>query len=815
MQSSPQNSSSTQEESQSVGLEKDPVLTLYACNKDDETHSNESTSPNNDAPPLDHNISSNSPPISLRNSASSMDGDVNNASPLTSSSSSPKFQGGSQSPQPQEEAQKVLAYNNHMEKIVRRRQTINPIRPDPLPIPSPGGSKFSLTASLSPPPPPQPLPRTPRSYINPNNGNDTSFSGYSAGDDTSSDYISNVPQRLTPYEQKESNVAEETGSNNTSGMNACASTSEHGIGVESKVPFTSLKLDISPPSRLKEEREKMISLTKHNKKLSPSTVGSNSDDDWIASDLPVATDYAVDVEDSKEENMHAQVVPQDQGDKMEGIVKLTGRFFSTSESINAMQWLAFPVQFDPNKLFSSSHNMKTWTVAKLTETLGCDNNDYNKILGKYRQIIENPHYDTDFGDDDDFQNKKISRRLMLKSAKRLTQCLDSSPSQMQCESSILNYLKVVISGDTIPVDDFVSLKRQCFDALQVQENRTSLIEILEQSHYNYDLTSSATPSALDPTTPNIEEETEEELETKIHAAISALEETSPRDGDDSAIKSPVHAPVAGAGMGCASLRREASDVISNSSNTNISSSSPMFYPLNEDAFKALSELFVEILNYCVVQKDYLTAYELLVAGGFYFSVSDCNSQLNTADNNSNTTATDDQAAGGEDGDGGGGGIRDEEMSEEADIKFLSSTIFHHPFYHNSLLWKAVLNSRIPKDGSRLGTPLQQQGEETMRLRSNSETNNGIRVRSNSHGHNHSHGHGHVDRVILEIHAILYMMQDLGVNSERVLLFIEAAVEEYKLDWESYKEIIKNFLPSLWASNSKLGSAPPTDSGLGR
>jgi hypothetical protein len=45
-----------------------------------------------------------------------------------------------------------------------------------------------------------------------------------------------------------------------------------------------------------------------------------------------------------------------------------------------------------------------------------------------------------------------------------------------------------------------------------------------------------------------------------------------------------------------------------------------------------------------------------------------------------------------------------------------------------------------------------------------------------------------DIVIYEAHSLLHLMHDVGVNSERALLFIQALAKDYKLSLNRYYDL---------------------------
>ena len=92
------------------------------------------------------------------------------------------------------------------------------------------------------------------------------------------------------------------------------------------------------------------------------------------------------------------------------------------------------------------------------------------------------------------------------------------------------------------------------------------------------------------------------------------------------------------------------------------------FPLNASMFDALSRCFQAFLQICVVQNDFLSAYDLLEVGGLYYMPASIAAASEAAE------------------------------VDGHDI-FLSAHILQHPVYQSSLLWRGVLNNRLTSQPS--------------------------------------------------------------------------------------------------------------------
>lgn len=192
-----------------------------------------------------------------------------------------------------------------------------------------------------------------------------------------------------------------------------------------------------------------------------------------------------------------------------------------------------------------------------------------------------------------------------------------------------------------------------------------------------------------------------------------------------------------------------------SSFTNSFDGESTFFPLHSESFAAMVELFHEILSICSHQRDYLHAYDLLIAGGLYFDIGD-EAML--------------------------------QSYESRDVKFLSSTIKSHHIYQKPELWLAILRIRLDSSFSPPSSPL------------NTST---IEVYDEEKNYPEHLNPKRVHSIILETHAMLYMMHSLGVKPERAMMFIKNVVDMYDLDWKLME--LQLFLDRLWPSHGRRSS----------
>jgi hypothetical protein len=190
---------------------------------------------------------------------------------------------------------------------------------------------------------------------------------------------------------------------------------------------------------------------------------------------------------------------------------------------------------------------------------------------------------------------------------------------------------------------------------------------------------------------------------------------------------------------------------------NNSTDFPSFFPLHSEAFASMTELFQEILSICTQQHDYLHAYDLLIAGGLYFDIGD-ESIMHSLESRS-----------------------------DGYVDFLNSSIKHHPIYQKPELWIAVLKLRLEANAS---PEDQSQSVFSMDHQLNGKPQLPMPLHPNR-----------IHQVILETHAMLYMMHSLGVNPERAMLFVQNVVDLYDLDWKYFMEL-KLFLDRLWPSHRR-------------
>jgi hypothetical protein len=167
--------------------------------------------------------------------------------------------------------------------------------------------------------------------------------------------------------------------------------------------------------------------------------------------------------------------------------------------------------------------------------------------------------------------------------------------------------------------------------------------------------------------------------------------------------------------------------------------------LHTAAFEALATLFSTILQICTRHRDYLNAFALLEVSGRFFCVK-----------TSNRTSAGAAAA-----------------SEP--IEMLSARVCQHPIYQSSLFWRAVMNERLPMQTN---VPHRSHLPPTAEM---------------------------AKSVIFEAHNILHFMHNIGVNSERSLLFIQAIARDYQLDLNLYYEL-QRFTNSMWGVSDSSSTA---------
>eukprot|EP01038_Epipyxis_sp_PR26KG_P009228 gene9228-12441_t len=167
------------------------------------------------------------------------------------------------------------------------------------------------------------------------------------------------------------------------------------------------------------------------------------------------------------------------------------------------------------------------------------------------------------------------------------------------------------------------------------------------------------------------------------------------------------------------------------------------YPLHNTAFTAFYNLFDVLLKICADKQDYLCAFGLLEIGGIYFQF---------IDNTSNEMDVSNEK-------------ENDQHLESSAVEFLSERVCQHPIYQNSLLWKAVMNDRLPQ---------QIKSKKVSALSS-------------------------VHAVYSEAHSLLYVMLGMNVNSARALEFIQAVASDYGLNMNEYFKL-QRFMTRLWTSS---------------
>lgn len=325
----------------------------------------------------------------------------------------------------------------------------------------------------------------------------------------------------------------------------------------------------------------------------------------------------------------------------------------------------------------------------------------------------------------------------------------------------------MISGRKI--NEFDYIRTSCFEALEFEENRHSLLDILKQSH----------------TSTLLVRRPETQKSKASYKGIETLNDLSKGHG----MTKP------------ANFEQEPPE--------------PTLCPLQEDSYDLLKELFQQILNFCYQQDDFLNAYDLLIAGSLYFNIGNNFSFMDSNDNNKSfknsktadkdkksyprnqmsnakvnatesTVQIDNRSLNNISLSNGNSMLNDNDVDYDYDdiVEFLSSTIKHHRIYNKIEFWRHVLFERISS---------------VMVSRLDSVNNSEV-VAANSELLEKQ-----IDEYILspaeiveEAFFVLQLMHSMQINYERVYIFISSLLQDYGLGLEKFLEL-RNYSRSLWSS----------------
>jgi hypothetical protein len=178
------------------------------------------------------------------------------------------------------------------------------------------------------------------------------------------------------------------------------------------------------------------------------------------------------------------------------------------------------------------------------------------------------------------------------------------------------------------------------------------------------------------------------------------------------------------------------------------------------AFEALSKLFAVVIETCVLTDDFISAYDLLECGGQYCHLLDLNLDHKGRDRKNSIVSFRENR----------GSIFNTEKATE----FLSGRFRNHPIFQSINLWKANLDKRLNN--------IKQNSQENLNEKDSDEDNNARKITS--------------AEIIREIHSLLYVMVNVGINRERANLFIETVTAEYSIKDSLFFELSR-FVNRLW------------------
>ena len=178
------------------------------------------------------------------------------------------------------------------------------------------------------------------------------------------------------------------------------------------------------------------------------------------------------------------------------------------------------------------------------------------------------------------------------------------------------------------------------------------------------------------------------------------------------------------------------------------------------AFEALSKLFAVVIEACVLTDDFVSAYDLLECGGQYCHQIDINLEHRVRDRKNSIVSFRDN--------------RGSIFSAEKATEFLSGRFRNHPIFQSIKLWKANLDKRLVN--------IKQMPQEKLNEEETDDDNNDRKITS--------------EEIIREIHSLLYVMVNVGINRERANLFIETVTADYAIKDSLFFELSR-FVNRLW------------------
>jgi hypothetical protein len=178
------------------------------------------------------------------------------------------------------------------------------------------------------------------------------------------------------------------------------------------------------------------------------------------------------------------------------------------------------------------------------------------------------------------------------------------------------------------------------------------------------------------------------------------------------------------------------------------------------AFEALSKLFAVVIEACVLTDDFVSAYDLLECGGQYCHQIDINLEHRVRDRKNSIVSFRDN--------------RGSIFSEKSSTEFLSGRFRNHPIFQSVKLWKANLDKRLVN--------IKQMPQEKLNEEETDDDNNDRKITS--------------EEIIREIHSLLYVMVNVGINRERANLFIETVTADYAIKDSLFFELSR-FVNRLW------------------